>query len=200
VGTFSAPDHRLLLADPDRGGASGSSGSIRSSSCSKAFTNGDVAARPGGVALELWGAISTHAGCNRTWTGPTSGTTAPDDSRVVTGHRGARCLLGAHRSPVAAAYAAVMSDSRPFDRTNSDVVLTALRRTPQVRQFTNEPVTDTDLSAILNVARWSGSSMSELRAPTAVSLHRQLPVPRPLPLIPGRPTLPTLTSSSRPST
>jgi hypothetical protein len=35
-----------------------------------------------------------------------------------------------------------------------------LRRTRQIRQFTNEPVTETDLSAILEVARWSGSSMN----------------------------------------
>jgi hypothetical protein len=53
-----------------------------------------------------------------------------------------------------------MSDSKPFDRTTTDVVLTVLRRTRQVRQFTDEPVTETDLSAILDVARWFGSSMN----------------------------------------
>ena len=37
-------------------------------------------------------------------------------------------------------------------------VLRALRRTRQVRQFTDEPVTESDLRAILEVARWSGSS------------------------------------------
>jgi nitroreductase len=37
-------------------------------------------------------------------------------------------------------------------------VLRALRRTRQVRQFTDEPVTETDLTAILEVARWTGSS------------------------------------------
>ena len=42
----------------------------------------------------------------------------------------------------------------------ADTVLRALRRTRQVREFTNEPVTETDLLAILNVARWSGSSMN----------------------------------------
>jgi nitroreductase len=36
--------------------------------------------------------------------------------------------------------------------------LRSLRRTRQVRQFTNEPVSDDDLQAILEVARWSGSS------------------------------------------
>ena len=44
-------------------------------------------------------------------------------------HRGAHCLSGAHRPPVVAAYSVVMSDSKPFDRTAADVVLTALRRT-----------------------------------------------------------------------
>ena len=53
-----------------------------------------------------------------------------------------------------------MSDSKPFDRTTADVVLTALRRTRQVRQFTDELVSDNDLQAILEVARWSGSSMN----------------------------------------
>ncbi|MFL5684826.1 MAG: nitroreductase family protein [Chloroflexota bacterium] len=41
-----------------------------------------------------------------------------------------------------------------------DVVLQALRRTRQVRSFTNEPVSDEDLHAILEVARWTGSSMN----------------------------------------
>ena len=53
-----------------------------------------------------------------------------------------------------------MSDSRPFDRTTADVVLTALRRTRQVRGFTEELVSDNDLQTILDVARWSGSSMN----------------------------------------
>ena len=82
------------------------------------------------------------------------------DARIVVGHRGARCLSGAHRPPVAAAYPAVMSDSRPFDRTTADVVLTALRRTRQVRQFTDELVSDNDVQTILDIARWSGSSMN----------------------------------------
>ena len=50
------------------------------------------------------------------------------DARIV-GHRGARYLSDAHRSRVAAVYPAVMSDSKPFDRTTADVVLAALRRT-----------------------------------------------------------------------
>ena len=33
-------------------------------------------------------------------------------------------------------------------------------RTRQVRQFTKEPVTETDLNAMLEVARWTGSSMN----------------------------------------
>jgi nitroreductase len=53
-----------------------------------------------------------------------------------------------------------MSDSKPFDRTTADVVLTALRQTRQVRQFTDEVVSDNDLQTILDVARWSGSSMN----------------------------------------
>ena len=53
-----------------------------------------------------------------------------------------------------------MSDSRPFDRTTADVVLTALRRTRQVRQFTDALVSDNDVQTILDIARWSGSSMN----------------------------------------
>jgi nitroreductase len=37
-------------------------------------------------------------------------------------------------------------------------VLRALRRTRQVRQFTGEPVTEADVTEILRVARWTGSS------------------------------------------
>ena len=37
-------------------------------------------------------------------------------------------------------------------------VLSALRHTRQVRQFSEEPISDADLDQILNVARWSGSS------------------------------------------
>ena len=39
-----------------------------------------------------------------------------------------------------------------------DIVLRALRRTRQVRRFTDGPVADADIQAILDVARWSGSS------------------------------------------
>lgn len=42
----------------------------------------------------------------------------------------------------------------------AEVVLTALRRTRQVRQFTAAPVSESDLQAILEVARWSGSSIN----------------------------------------
>jgi len=53
-----------------------------------------------------------------------------------------------------------MSDPKPLDRSTADVVLAALRRTRQVRQFTDEPVSDDDVQAILEVARWSGSSIN----------------------------------------
>jgi nitroreductase len=53
-----------------------------------------------------------------------------------------------------------MSGLKPFDRTTANVVLTELRRTRQVRQFTAELVADSDLQTILEVARWSGSSMN----------------------------------------
>ena len=43
-------------------------------------------------------------------------------------------------------------------RTESEAVLAALRRTRQVRQFSDEPVDEADLREILNVGRWSGSS------------------------------------------
>ena len=58
------------------------------------------------------------------------------------------------------AYTAMMSDPSAATRATADPVLRALRRTRQVRQFTDEPVTETDLNAILEVARWSGSSMN----------------------------------------
>jgi nitroreductase len=41
---------------------------------------------------------------------------------------------------------------------SAEVVLRALRRTRQVRRFTDEPVSDADLRAILEVARLTGSS------------------------------------------
>ena len=41
-----------------------------------------------------------------------------------------------------------------------DVVLHVLRRTRQVRSFTEEPVSEDDLRAILEVCRWTGSSMN----------------------------------------
>jgi nitroreductase len=51
-------------------------------------------------------------------------------------------------------------DPNAGTRATADPVLRALRRTRQIRQFTDEPVTETDLSAILDVARWTGSSMN----------------------------------------
>jgi nitroreductase len=41
-----------------------------------------------------------------------------------------------------------------------DVVLRALRKTRQIRSFTDEPVSEDDLHAILEVSRWTGSSMN----------------------------------------
>lgn len=43
----------------------------------------------------------------------------------------------------------------------AEPVLRALRRTRQVRQFTDEPVDEGDLQAILEVARWTGSSENQ---------------------------------------
>jgi nitroreductase len=51
-----------------------------------------------------------------------------------------------------------MTDSTDASRTAAEMVLRALRRTRQVRQFTDELVAEADLQAILEVARWSGSS------------------------------------------
>jgi nitroreductase len=41
-----------------------------------------------------------------------------------------------------------------------DTVLRALRRTRQTRRFTDEPVSEDDIQAILEVCRWTGSSMN----------------------------------------
>lgn len=43
---------------------------------------------------------------------------------------------------------------------SKDIVLRALRRTRQIRRFTDEPVAEADLQAILEVCRWTGSSMN----------------------------------------
>jgi nitroreductase len=43
----------------------------------------------------------------------------------------------------------------------TELVLRALRRTRQVRQFTDEPVAKDELQAILEVARWTGSSQNQ---------------------------------------
>ena len=53
-----------------------------------------------------------------------------------------------------------MNEPNAASRASADAVLRALRRTRQVRRFTDEPVTEADLSAILNVARWTGSSIN----------------------------------------
>jgi nitroreductase len=42
--------------------------------------------------------------------------------------------------------------------TRRETVLEALRRTRQVRRFTDEPIDEADLQAILEVCRWTGSS------------------------------------------
>jgi len=41
-----------------------------------------------------------------------------------------------------------------------ETVLRALRRTRQVRSFSAEPVSEEDVTALLEVARWTGSSMN----------------------------------------
>jgi nitroreductase len=51
-----------------------------------------------------------------------------------------------------------MRDSTPAAREIADEVLRALRRTRQIRRFTDEPVMEEDLHEILRVARWTGSS------------------------------------------
>jgi nitroreductase len=51
-----------------------------------------------------------------------------------------------------------MTEPINASQTAADSVLRALRRTRQVRQFTDGPVAESDLRAILEVARWSGSS------------------------------------------
>lgn len=43
------------------------------------------------------------------------------------------------------------------DDRGGDMVLTTLRRTRQIRDFTDEPVDDAAIRAILEVARWTGS-------------------------------------------
>jgi nitroreductase len=43
------------------------------------------------------------------------------------------------------------------DNRQADLVLRTLRRTRQIREFTDEPVDDAAMQAILEVARWTGS-------------------------------------------
>jgi len=56
------------------------------------------------------------------------------------------------------AYTATMTDPIDPSPAVAESVLRALRRTRQVREFTDEPVAEADLQAVLEVARWSGSS------------------------------------------
>ena len=67
-------------------------------------------------------------------------------------------------------YPVTMSDRGAANGATADVVLRALRRTRQIRQFTDEPVTEFDLTSILNVARWTGSSMN-LQQWTFIVIH-----------------------------
>jgi nitroreductase len=46
---------------------------------------------------------------------------------------------------------------RTTDIRHDDVVLRTLRRTRQIREFTDELVDDAEIQAILEVARWTGS-------------------------------------------
>ena len=54
----------------------------------------------------------------------------------------------------------IMAVPKRVNRSGAETVLTALRRTRQIRQFSAEPVAEADFQAILEVARWSGSSMN----------------------------------------
>lgn len=65
-------------------------------------------------------------------------------------------------------YTVTMSDPGAAPRATADPVLRALRRTRQVRQFTDEPVTETDLSAILTC----GALVGQLDEPSAMDVHR----------------------------
>jgi nitroreductase len=51
----------------------------------------------------------------------------------------------------------VVDTQADLDGRQADVVLRTLRRTRQTRQFTEEPVDDDAIRAILEVARWTGS-------------------------------------------
>ncbi len=61
---------------------------------------------------------------------------------------------------VSATYTAAVNEPDRAARPAAESVLRALRRTRQVRKFTDQPVSETDLTAILEVARWTGSSMN----------------------------------------
>jgi nitroreductase len=61
--------------------------------------------------------------------------------------------------------------------TTSEPVLRALRRTRQVRQFTDEPITEADLTEILRVARWTGSS-TNWQPWTFIVIHKRADMER----------------------
>jgi nitroreductase len=48
----------------------------------------------------------------------------------------------------------------PSPDEDADTILRGLRRTRQIRQFTDEPVDEAALQSILEVARWTGSSQN----------------------------------------
>jgi len=50
-----------------------------------------------------------------------------------------------------------MSGANRLDGAVAETVLAALRRTRQVRQLTDEPVSDVELRAILEIARWTAA-------------------------------------------
>ena len=52
-----------------------------------------------------------------------------------------------------------MTGGRSSDE-RAEIILRGLRRTRQIRQFTEEPVDEDALQSILEVARWTGSSMN----------------------------------------
>jgi nitroreductase len=51
----------------------------------------------------------------------------------------------------------VTENPQTTDDRQGDMVLRTLRRTRQIREFTDEPVDDPAIRAILEVARWTGS-------------------------------------------
>jgi len=58
-----------------------------------------------------------------------------------------------------------MNDSKPADDADAGIrqAVRPLLRTRQIREFTAEPLTSAELDALVDVARWSGSSGNEQR-------------------------------------